>query len=399
MDGRRLFLVLATAAFTLLSPCTKFGFALDPDQGWKLFSAAESRGAKAGGWLNAGIMFNTDNNRTSRNDPTPFSNPAGEFQFNQTWLYYETPQYHHASGFTFGARIDALFGTDGPDTQAFGDGSWDFGWNPGGEYGTAIPQLYGEVGYNDVSVKLGHFYTILGYEVVPAPGNFFYSHAYGMTYGEPFTHTGALAEYQHNDYTTLYAGYTLGWDSSFENRGSASTALGGATFELTEDISTTYAFTWGRYGNGIGPSGNLGDIYSHTILLKVLLTENLEYVLLNDLAVNYGLGGPVGNAEWYGITNYLFYTFNDRLKGGFRFEWFDDADGLRIATVNDGLNDLHYFGFTLGLNWSPCENFVIRPEFRADMATSHSDGDFNDVFSNNTRDHLELFGCDFILTF
>ena len=47
-------------------------------------------------------------------------------------------------------------------------------------------------GYNDWKIKLGHFYTPIGYEVVPANGNFFYTHAYTMQYGEPFTHTGVL---------------------------------------------------------------------------------------------------------------------------------------------------------------------------------------------------------------
>ncbi len=48
-------------------------------------------------------------------------------------------------------------------------------------------------------LKVGHFYTIIGYEVVTAPDNFFYTHAYTMQYGEPFTHTGVLATYNAND--------------------------------------------------------------------------------------------------------------------------------------------------------------------------------------------------------
>ena len=43
-------------------------------------------------------------------------------------------------------------------------------WNSGEYYGLAIPQLYGEIGNQDLSLKLGHFYTIVGYEGVPAVG-------------------------------------------------------------------------------------------------------------------------------------------------------------------------------------------------------------------------------------
>ena len=53
-----------------------------------------------------------------------------------------------------------------------------------------MPQLYADFAYNRLTVRLGHFYTIIGYEVVTAPDNFFSSHAYTMQYGEPFTHTG-----------------------------------------------------------------------------------------------------------------------------------------------------------------------------------------------------------------
>lgn len=51
---------------------------------------------------------------------------------------------------------------------------------------------------NGIDVKIGHFYTIIGYEVVTAPDNFFITKPYTMQYGEPFTHTGVLASYAFN---------------------------------------------------------------------------------------------------------------------------------------------------------------------------------------------------------
>ena len=33
-----------------------------------------------------------------------------------------------------------------------------------------MPQAYFEVGYNDWDIKMGHFYTPMGYEVFPANG-------------------------------------------------------------------------------------------------------------------------------------------------------------------------------------------------------------------------------------
>ncbi len=35
-------------------------------------------------------------------------------------------------------------------------------WNSSRFYGLDIPQMYAEVGVNDTSLKVGHFYTIIG---------------------------------------------------------------------------------------------------------------------------------------------------------------------------------------------------------------------------------------------
>ena len=101
-----------------------------------------------------------------------------------------------AARLDWGYRGDILYGVDAQKTQAYGNnsGSWDNSFD-NGVYGWAIPQAYAEVAYGDWSVKVGHFFTIIGYEVVPDVGNFFYSHSYTMFNSEPFTHTGILATY------------------------------------------------------------------------------------------------------------------------------------------------------------------------------------------------------------
>ena len=69
-----------------------------------------------------------------------------------------------------------MYGVDAANTQAFGSlpGNFDFVYGFGhGQYGRAIPQLYAEIANGDWSVKIGHFFTLVGYEVVSAPDNFF----------------------------------------------------------------------------------------------------------------------------------------------------------------------------------------------------------------------------------
>ena len=65
-------------------------------------------------------------------------------------------------------------------------------WN-GEYYGLALPQMYGEVGNKTISAKIGHFYTPIGYEGVPAVNNFFYSKSYSYQFAGPFTHWGGIA--------------------------------------------------------------------------------------------------------------------------------------------------------------------------------------------------------------
>ena len=101
-----------------------------------------------------------------------------------------------------------------------------------------------------LNVKFGHFYTLIGYEVVPAIGNFFYTHAYTMQYGEPFTHTGVLTTWVPNDQLTIIGGITNGWDNwddglettivnqNYANYNSNASFLGAVTFSSSDGTSS-----------------------------------------------------------------------------------------------------------------------------------------------------------------
>ncbi|MBA2484832.1 MAG: outer membrane beta-barrel protein [Nitrospira sp.] len=63
-----------------------------------------------------------------------------------------------------------------------------------------------------MSLNIGHFYTILGYEV-PATNNFFYSKSYSYQFAGPFTHWGGLATWNATDRITVQGGVVNGWDA------------------------------------------------------------------------------------------------------------------------------------------------------------------------------------------
>jgi len=361
-------------------PCAKCALG-DP---WTLFGETRN-GIRVGGWVSAGIYGNEYN--TVNNGPLGFNNVGDGFTMNQLWGFIDKPVDTDGYGWDFGGRIDYVFGTDGPDTQAFGDVGWDNQWDTARDYGSAIPQLYAEVGYNDWTVKAGHFYTTIGYEVVQAPDNFFYSHAYTMYYGEPFTHTGALATYSGFEDWTFYGGWTTGWDTGFNNSGGASTFLGGAGYSLNEDVSLTYMLSGGDWGTING-----GDIYMHSIVMELALTDNFTWLIQNDLGVQSGIGG--GDNHWGGVNQYFLYEINERWGLGMRFEWFDDRDGARIAGNPAG----SYYNCTAGVNWRPHANLVFRPELRVDWFGGQANPG-NLPFDNGQRDKQISGGFDMVFTF
>lgn len=274
-----------------------------------------------------------------------------------------------------------MYGVDAADTQAFGNpsGSWDFenGWDHG-IYGWALPQLYGQLVKGDWSVKLGHFFTPVGYEVVTAPDNFFYSHAITMYNSEPFTHTGVLATREVSENLTVHAGWTLGWDTGFDQLNRGSNFLGGFSASLAEDITFTYITTAGNFG----ARGDQG--YGHSIVTDFTLTDKLNYVLQSD-NVRIGETGE----DNVGINQYLFYTVSDCVKLGSRLEWWKGDVQTGYAPhggVLPNSGSLSYYQYTFGVNLRPHANFVVRPEVRYDWSPA---ANYEET----------IFGIDGVLTF
>lgn len=304
-----------------------------------------------------------------------FNDYPNRVQLHQAWVTIERAADADCDCWDWGFRADYVYGTDGPNTQAFGalPNDWDNTWDHGFAYGHAIPQLYAEVAYGDLKIKGGHFFTIVGYEVVPATGNFFYSHTLSMNLAEPFTHTGVLAEFAWNEAVTVYGGWSAGWDTAFSSNG-GDIFLGGITLQMTEDMSLAYAATGGDFGNGGGQDG-----YSHSLVLDWQVTDRVQTVLQSDLVSNPTFVQGPGRGDIISFISNTFYTINDCWKVGLRNEWFDHdalADEINVTT--------------LGLNYKPHANVVLRPEVRVDNFHKN----FVPTISDST-----MFGLDAIVTY
>jgi hypothetical protein len=343
-------------------------------------------------WLDQGVTLNTLSPRNRSNGPVTFNDRSNEYQLNQFYLRMKRGVDAEGDAWDVGGNVDLLYGTDSIFVTSRGLEVRDDlspRWNSQ-RYGLAMPQLYGEVysPWGDgLSMKLGHFYSPMGYESAPATGNFFYSHSYAYQYGEPKTFTGLLGETSLGQFT-FQAGLTRGWNN-WEDDNNDLGFLGGIYWKSkSERTKMSFCISTGR--EEADPHSNARTIYS--LVLEEQLNENWQYVVQHDYGKEPEAGTDRTVAAWYGINQYLFYTINESWKAGMRFEWFTDLHGARVPSDSHTTN---YFEMTSGLNWTPSERIMVRPELRWDWSATPGATPFGD----GTRSNQFLLDCDVVMRF
>jgi len=355
-----------------------------------------------GGWLQQGITFNSKSPASLFNGPVGTNDWDSEYQMNQLWLYFDRPVNTGGYGWDIGGRLDMIYGSD-----------WRFGINQGLEdrinkesnsYGLVIPQMYMEVAYNKLSVKMGHFAGILDYEAVPAVANPFYSHSLSYAFTVPQLVTGVLADYRLSNRLSVQGGFHRGW-MKFEDNNNDLDVMAGMKWN-SADKRTSLA-----YAISSGPQDNAGDQdrFVYSLVLKRQMSQRLQYILVHNLGVeDDALPDGGGDAEWYGLNQYFLYQINPCWSAKVRFEWLRDDDGVIVhgppaAAGIRGWPGSGYAGnfyeLTCGLSWTPHPNLIVRPECRWDwyqgLANQAGDLPYNDGAS----DDQFTFGVDAILTF
>ncbi|MEW4453869.1 porin [Bremerella sp. JC817] len=371
------------------------------------------------GWLEQGFTGNPDSDGgllgpAGTNGPLIFNDQANEYMLNQLYLSFGRSVNQDSCEWDLGGRVDVLYGTDYYFIQATGLETYDNNgqkWNSGngprnagtaGLYGLALPQFYLEANVpwgNGLNVKAGHFYTIMGYESVMAPENFFYSHSYMMQYGEPFTHTGVLASYPTSSCITWYGGVTRGWNTFDQPNGQVG-FLGGFRW-VSPHEATKLNFT--LQTGSEDPTGE-NNRTTYSLVFQQRINQCWTYVMEHNLGVEQNArlttSNTLAQATWYGISNYLYYTVDPCTDLGVRFEWFNDPDNARVfALPNDNITTGgNYFELTLGANYHPTSWFILRPEVRWDWSDVQAPG-ISGVYNNGTSDNQFTIGFDLITVF
>jgi hypothetical protein len=322
-----------------------------------------------GGWLSAGYSNKADG---------VFSSVPHHLNLEQGWLYADKLA-DGSEGLDWGFRADVYYGTDGYFGQSYGNsrGAWDFqDAFDHGDYAWAIPQLNVSFAYHDLTIKIGHFFTMHGYEVVPALGRPLYSGAFSWFYSEPFTHTGVQAQYQVNDDLMVHACWVLGWDTGFDNLDGGNAFQPGFTATIIGDTTLSWFCT-------VGNNGWIGDGYTQSAVLTVPVNDKLTYIAVSDF-IN-GNAAPFGGQDYHTISfyNYLLYSISDRTGVAGRAEWLK-------------ANGVSYYEITGGFNFKPCANMMIRPELRYQWSPG-AEGGNNPLAIPSLGD--AIFGVDATVTF
>lgn len=281
-----------------------------------------------------------------------FNNRSDEFNSHQNWLYVGR-EADAGCGRPFGFRIDGLYGIDAQEIQATGNSpngaptGWDNSWD-NGSYGWALPQAYIEFANCMNRVKIGKFLSPIGFESVPSSENFFYSRTYARTFTEPFSHTGLLVERDAGNGATMIGGLTAGWNTGFDRTDNGFNGLAGVRFRPRDRFSLGLT-------SSFGDTGYRGSGVLQTATAEVQLAPKVTWGLQGDFL-------NLQSNDELGLSNYLFYCHNRCLAFGTRLEWWKSDQFFGSSTST--------WDWTIGANYRPHANVVIRPEIRADWGAA-----------------------------
>ncbi len=356
------------------------------------------------GYMNAGYFTNFAGDRSNGyTDCWSNTTPA----FNALYVAAEKKAYTGGCGYDFGFGIDFMFGEDARIFRSARgwDDSWVTGhmYDPGSEaydidsYGFAMPQLYMEMAINNWSVKLGHFYGVMGYEGATANSRFFYTKGL-LCQVSPVSQTGVLATYRGFENLDITLGWVNGWNNGFDNSEYGEGMVTGAfTYRMNKYASIKYAFLAGTAeigGEHGGVSGFVGPYWfadgkgvgsAHDVVLDLQLTGRLESVSILHYSDFDQSDNPDVCVRTLILGQHLYYDLNSCTKVGFRAEW------LKLS----GLNNFEMTTFGIGLNYHPAglQNLYIRPELRYDKLSD------KDIYILNGRPDQFTIGFDVMLTF
>jgi hypothetical protein len=220
----------------------------------------------------------------------------------------------------FGYASDALFAVDNASV------SMDSSTVRTAKALSHIQQAYVTGKLGNVTLDLGKFVTMHGYEVIETKDNYNYSRSILFTWAIPFLHTGLRATYPVNDQLSVMGCWTNGWNTNIAD-GNNMTSIGlQAIYKPITPLALVVNYMGGReHALGV-----------EELTMRHLLDVSASYAINDKLTVavngDYGYDAANSGVSWSGIAGYGRYQFLPWLAGAARAEYFSDPDAF-MTTV------------------------------------------------------------------
>ncbi len=228
---------------------------------------------------------------------------------------------------------------------------------------------YNFPGLPDLQLKAGKFVTVLGAEVIEPWANPNISRSLAYSFAIPVGHTGATASYAFGSQASLMMGVVNGWDNVVDSNDGKS-FLGSLAITPVEQFSFLINGIYGAEQPDRGDSKR-GVV---DLIATIKPVENFAIILNYDYGNESDLHVGDSHAEWNAFSGILSYDVVDVLPVpiGFalRGEYFDDSDGTRLPTPENGGFGNHQAAWEVTTTFKVvlAEGLMFRTEYRYDAA-------------------------------
>jgi hypothetical protein len=355
-----------------------------------LLAGFATSGAYAGpniaGTVEAGYNYNlTIPSKSSTNQLHSYDFKSKSITLNNAHLAFSGSD--SASGVGYAVETD--FGSDALANASLSGGQAN-STDVTGVYSAAnyfdIQEAYLTYGFGPdraLSLKAGKYATYEGIEVIEGGSNPTVTRGFLFGLAEPLTHTGIEVSYA-SGILDFHLGAINGWDKVVANN-----VLGGVAkigVNLGEPLALTVS---GIFGPEVPGSRDIRTSLDATGVTKSISMTDLWF------QVNFGMQQKAtatgGDASWFGIGVQPLVHINELFGLGLRYEYFNDADGVRTASPGE----LILQNISLAPTFWLAKNLTARGELRMDMA---SEKIYLDQDSKPTDSQIEI-AADLIAAF
>lgn len=232
----------------------------------------------------------------------------------------------------------------------------------------AYVDLFIPVGESGLSLQMGTWDTIVGYEVFNSAGNANFSRSFAF-FLEPFVHTGIKGSYAITDSVEVLFGVADAYTSSINGRPMNDngtirdgdlTYLGALSLTMPDDgpLAGANLYVGAAHGASVGASSQDTLFYAG---LSIPVSDVLSVGVSNDY-VDYERFGGYANAT----SLYLSLSATDQLSFHNRLEYAKSNVGVWGGGTPAG--DEEYIGETFTIQYDFFENVLTRLEARWDHA-------------------------------